>query len=150
MKILFALAILAPLSTLAAPATRLLEERSTAGQGWILTDVFVHDDGTVMARKFAGPGLPLTPPVQVATLSDAELASAKNEIAALPRSPIERLDPHQNFNPGGFGRSYLVYSEAGETTEFARNVSGVDYGFPGNAAAAALTALLNRLSKLAQ
>jgi len=151
MKLFFALVLFAPLSAYAVPASHMLEARFTNGPGWLISDIFVNaSDGAVMVSKFTGPGNPPTPYKQIATLSAAEVADAENEIAALPRAPLVRLDPHQNFNPGGFGSSYLATKQPGDTMEFARNVSGVDYGFPGNADAAALTALLNRLAKLAQ
>jgi hypothetical protein len=133
---------------LGATAT-VLEQKNTNGPGWLIEDLTVDGSGAVAVQKFQGPGQPLTPPKVIATLPGDQMSRILAEIAAIPAGELTQLDPHQSFNPGGFGAQYVLTRADGTSMEFARDVSGVEYGLPGNLGHE-LKDLLRKLSKLAQ
>jgi hypothetical protein len=132
---------------LAAPAFAaepILDLRNTSGMGWLTRDLTAYDDGSVMCSKLVGSNM--STPVQVTTLTAEELAAAQASIAAITPARLVRLDQNQGFNPGGFTATYTLVRATGEALVFAKNVSGVDYGFA-NQQGQDLVKLLQALSE---
>lgn len=66
----------------------------------------------------------------LATVNADIVKNAQKQVDAMVSgAKLEKLDPKQFPNPGGFVFEYYGHKTTGELLLFQKNVSGVDYGF---------------------
>ncbi len=122
---------------LPSPRQVILERKSSSGSRRVFEDLTVSNDGTVV-RTLNGVTQTLK------SLSPEEIAGIEKLIAAIQEGELNRTAPGQFYNPGGFVREYLYIAADGHSFEFARNVSGIDFGLP-NSQGQDLVQLLDQL-----
>ena len=113
-------------STFAAAAQVILQTESVGHQpGAKPIGVRLYSDGKAVAYndKKESP---------LAIIDAAIVAKANARIESIVAGELTKVDPKQNYNPGGFVRKYDLVKANGDAFVFFQNVSGVDFGLKNN------------------
>jgi hypothetical protein len=118
----------------------LLQLQDLNGQGFLLKEITVSDDGSVIKKS------PNQDAVTIKNLSSDQIASIQKTIAITKVEELVQTHPDQTYNPGGSMSYYILFVGTNDVT-FAENLSGVDFGLPHTPDTQLIT-LLQQLNQL--